>query len=56
MSIQLIGMHLFFYIKELGVDLLNKNPKNDPFSTKNGQKIALNGQNCQIFFMDSVRL
>ena len=48
-SIQLIGMRLFFYIKELGVDLLNKNSKNGHFSTKNGPKMALNGQNSQFF-------
>ena len=55
-SIQLIGMRLFFYIKEIWVDLLNKNSKNGHFSTKNGPKMALNGQNSQIFFMDPVKL
>ena len=47
---------LIFYLKELGVELLNKNSKNGNFSTKNGPKMALNGQNSQIFFMDPVRL
>ena len=55
-SIQLIGMHLFFYIKELRVDFLNKNSKNGYFSTKNGPKMALNGRNSLIFLMDAVRL
>ena len=36
-SIQLIGTRLFFYIKEVRVDLLNKNLKNGHFSTKNAK-------------------
>ena len=55
-SIQLIEMPLFFYIKELGVDLWNKNPENGHFSTKNGQKMALNGQNSQFFHIDPIWL
>ena len=55
-SIQLIGTRLFFYIKEVRVDLLNKNLKNGHFSTKNGPKMALNGQNPQIFSMGPVKL
>ena len=55
-SIQLIGMRLFFYIKEIRVNLLNKNSKNGHFSTKNGPKMALNGQNSQLFFIDPIRL
>ena len=35
-SIQLIGMRLFLYIKELQVDLLNRNSKNGHFKAKNG--------------------
>ena len=46
-SIQLIGMRLFFFIKELRVDLLNKNSKNGHFQTK----MALNGQNAQFFIL-----
>ena len=56
MSIQLIGMRLFFYIKELRVDLLNKNSKNGRFSTKNGPKMALYGQNSKKNFIDPVKL
>ena len=37
-SIQLIGMCLFFYIKEIRVNLLNKNSKNGHFSTKKWPK------------------
>ena len=55
-SIQLIGMRLFFYIKELGVDILNKNSKNGHFSTKNGPKMARNGQNSQFFYIDPIWL
>ena len=43
MSIQLIGMRLFFYIKELRVDLLNKTLKMVIFQPK----MARNGQNSQ---------
>ena len=48
-SIQLIGMRLFFFIKELRVDLLNKNSKNGHFPTKNCPKMALYGQNSHFF-------
>ena len=51
MSIQLIGMHLFFYIKELQVNLLNKN-----FWLKNGPKMALHGQNSHFFYIDPIWL
>ena len=51
-SIQLIGMRLFFYMKEIRVDLLNKILKMAIFQPK----MALNGQNSQIFFMDPVKL
>ena len=50
-SIELIGMRLFFYIKEIRVNLLNKNSKNGHFSTKNGPKTALNDQNSQFFLL-----
>ena len=50
-SIQLIGTRLFFAIKELRVDLLTKISKSGHFSTKNGPKIALNGQNSQFFIL-----
>ena len=36
--IKLIGMRLFFKIKEVRVDLLPQNPENGHFSTKNGLK------------------
>ena len=49
-------MHLFFKIKEVRVDLLPQNPENGHFSTKNGQKMAFNGQNCHFFYMDPVQL
>ena len=55
-SIQLSGMCLFFFIKELRIDLLNKNSKNGHFSTKNGPKMALNGQNSQFFSIDPIWL
>ena len=38
LSIQLIGMRLFFYIKELRVDLLNKTLKMALFQPKMAQK------------------
>ena len=38
LSIQLIGMRLFFYIKELRVDLLNKTLKMAIFQPKMAQK------------------
>ena len=47
MSIQLIGMRLFFYIKELRSDLLKKTLKMDIFQPK----MAPNGQNSQIFIL-----
>ena len=50
-SIQLIGICLFLYLKELRVDLLNKNSKSGHFSTKNGPKIVLIGQNSQFFIL-----
>ena len=55
-SIQLIGMLLFFFIKELWVDLLNKNSKNGHFPTKNCPKMALYGQNSHFFYFDSIWL
>ena len=55
-SIQLIGIRLFFFIKELRVDLLNKNSKNGHFPTKNCPKMALYGQNSQFFNIDSIWL
>ena len=48
-SIQLIGMRLFFKINEVRVDLLSQNHENGHFSTKNGQKMALNGPNSHFF-------
>ena len=51
-SIQLIGMYLFFKIKEVRVDLLPQNHENGHFSTKNGQKKAQNGLNSHFFYMD----
>ena len=53
-SIQLIGMRLFFKIKEVRVDLLPQNHENGHFSTKNGQKMAFNGQNGNFFYIDPV--
>ena len=55
-SIQLIGMRLFFYIKEIRVNLLNKNSKNGHFSTKNGPKMTLNDQNSQKYIIDPIIL
>ena len=52
-SSQLIGMCLFFYIKELQVNLLNKNSENGHFQPKMAQKIALNGQNSYFFIYSS---
>ena len=49
-SIELIGMRLFFSIKELRVNSLNKHSKNGHFSTKNGPKMAPNGQNSQFLY------
>ena len=49
--IKLIGMRLFFKIKEVRVDLLPQNPENGHFSTKNGLKMALNGQNSHFFML-----
>ena len=40
-SIQLIGMRLFFYIKEVRVDLLKKNSKMAIFQPKMAQKWPL---------------
>ena len=40
-SIQLIGMRLFFYIKEVRVDLLNKTLKMAIFQSKMAQKWRL---------------
>ena len=51
-----MGMRLFFKIKEVRVDLLPQNPENGHFSTKNGQKMAFNGQNSQFFFIEPVHL
>ena len=47
LSIQLIGMRLFFYIKELRVDLLNKTLKMALFQPK----MARTGQNSQFFLL-----
>ena len=58
-SIQLIGMRLFFYIKEIQVDLLNKNTKNGHFLTKNGPKMAQKWPlmaKIPIFFINPIRL
>ena len=51
-SIQVIGMRLFFYIKELWVDLLNQNSQIAIFQPK----MALNGQKSQIFYIDPIWL
>ena len=54
MSTQFIGMRLFFKIKEVRVDLLPQNHENGLFSTKNGQKMAFNGQMGNFFYIDPV--
>ena len=54
MSTQFIGMRLFFKINEVRVDLLPQNHENGHFSTKNGQKMAFNGQNGNFFYIDPV--
>ena len=45
-------MRLFFYIKELRVDLLNKTLKMAIFQPK----MARNGQNSQFFYIDPIWL
>ena len=51
-SIQVIGMRLFFKIKEVRVNLLPQNHENGHFSTKKWPKMALNGPNSHFFYMD----
>ena len=52
MSIQLIGMCLFFKIKDLLVDLLPTNPYNGHFSTKKWPRNGLEWPKVPIFFID----
>ena len=49
-SIQLIGMRLFFYIKEVRVDLLNKTLKMAIFQSKMAQKWRLMAKIPNFFY------
>ena len=52
-SIQLIGMRLFFYIKEVRVNLLNKTLKMAIFQPKMAQKWPVMAK-IPIFFVDPI--
>ena len=56
MSIHLIGMRLFFYIKELRVDWLNKTLKMAIFQPKMAQKWPVMAKISNFFYIDPIWL